>query len=140
MLGFNPVKNLSFLLVLFALALTYSSCKKEQRAQKMPESINNYVYAYTSGVISNSSIIKVRFNGKVSESRPCRFCFLFSPSVAGTASWEDDNTLVFEPEEPWESNTTYVATVSLSKLFTKLPSEIRRFEFDFRIRAMNFRY
>ena len=103
----------------------------------MPESVNSYVYAYTSGVISKSSTIRVRFNGKLSDKDPSDL-LRFSPSIKGISSWEDDNTLLFTPDETWESNTAYVATVALNKLFNNLPKEIQNFEFDFRIKTLNF--
>ncbi|MCB9264686.1 MAG: hypothetical protein H6558_06660 [Lewinellaceae bacterium] len=128
-----------FITALFALP----SCNKEQRAQKMPESVSAYVYGYTSGIISRSAPIRVRFAtlaadesaiGQEAESR----LISFSPGISGTATWEDRQTLRFDPAEPLASGTAYVATVNLQKIVPGVPNDAASFEFDFRTRDQYF--
>ena len=42
--------------------------------------------------------------------------FSISPATAGAATWKDATTLVWTPEEPLTSDTTYTGTVRLSEL------------------------
>ena len=128
----------TLLLALFA-GLSFSSCKKDiVRAKQMPEAVKSYVYAYTAGVISKDSPVRIRFAGAVvgedkigSENNDV---LSFSPSASGTAIWEDDHTLQFIPAKGWKPGQAYIATVALDEVFDNLPEEAHSFEFDFLIR------
>ncbi len=122
--------------------LTTISCEK-RTAQPLNDLVRSYVYGYTSGVISKASSIQVRFAQPAAESgeigAPLKSSPLsFSPSIKGKAHWEDEFTLVFQPEEYLPSNERYIATVSLGSIFKGLPKEARSFEFDFETREMFF--
>ncbi|MFQ5446014.1 MAG: alpha-2-macroglobulin [Saprospiraceae bacterium] len=127
------------LLLALLTSLSFSSCKKDiVRAKALPEAVKSYVYAYTSGVISKSSPVRIRFAGAaVSEDKigtEDGDVLDFAPSANGTAIWEDDHTLRFEPKKGWKPGQAYVATVALDEVFDNLPKEARSFEFDFLIR------
>ncbi len=126
--------------VLFVLAIP--SCKKGiTRAKAIPDSVKSYVYAYTTGVISKNSPIKIRFAGTAVNSEKvgseAGSILSFKPSISGTAIWEDDHTLRFEPKNAWDSGTSYVAEVALDKVFNNLPPDAESFEFDFLIKEQN---
>jgi alpha-2-macroglobulin len=128
----------TLLLVLFA-GLGFLSCKKDiVRAKQLPEAVKSYVYAYTAGVISKDSPVRIRFAGAaVSEDKIGTGnddVLSFNPSASGTATWEDDHTLLFLPKKGWKPGQAYVATVALDEVFDNLPEEARSFEFDFLIR------
>ncbi len=120
-----------------AIVAVLSSCgSKEQRAAPMPESANAYLYSYTSGVISRTSPVRVRFaSAVVAEEQigqPVEGLLQLQPATKGQAIWEDAQTLVFQPEQHLASGTAYVATVQLGELFSNVPREAQAFEFDFR--------
>lgn len=136
------LKTLSFIL-LIPLFLLPSACQKEKNAKALPDALNAYVYGFTSGVISKTSPIRIRFaNSLVEESEVGATLssnpISFSPTVKGIFSWEDQQTLKFEPEESFASGTSYVATVYLKKLMDKVPKEAQTFEFDFRTKDQFF--
>lgn len=135
--------SLPVLIVFLTAFSLLPSCKQEQRARKMPESVSAYVYGYTSGIVSRAAPIRVRFAtlaaeesaiGQEADSR----LLSFSPTIAGTATWEDAQTLRFDPSEPLSSGTAYVATVNLKKILPEVPDEAASFEFDFRTRDQYF--
>ncbi len=135
----------ALLLSLFAFTLlaTLSSCNKERRAQKMPESVSAYVYAYTSGAISRADPIRVRFASLAAEEteigqEPRERILSFSPAIEGVAKWEDGQTLRFEPAQALQSGEAFVATVNLKAVFPDVPAEAESFEFDFRTRSQFF--
>ncbi|MEZ5043575.1 MAG: MG2 domain-containing protein [Saprospiraceae bacterium] len=140
------MQNLKSWFALFFVACSIlvilPSCKKENRARQMPESVNAYVYAYTSGVISRANPIRVRFASAVATpeeiGQEANGILSFSPAIAGKASWEDQMTLRFDPETPLPSATSYLSTVQLKKLFDQLPSDAQVFEFDFRTKDQYF--
>lgn len=137
---FPLLRLLVFLNALGIIAVLSSCGSKEQRAAPVPESANAYLYSYTSGVISRTSPVQVRFASAVATEeqvgQPAEGIFQLKPSVAGQAIWEDTQTLLFQPEQHLESGTAYVATVQLDKLFAKVPAEAKAFEFDFRTRDL----
>lgn len=103
----------------------------------MSANLSTYIYAHTSGLISKTSPIKIRFNSVVSGENAAGILQL-NPSVKGSASWEDEYTLLFQPNEPLESSTTYIGTVDLTSLFKDLPKDAQSFEFDFRTKDQYF--
>ncbi len=117
-------------------------CRQERRATPIPSEVNPYVYAYTSGMISKTSAIRVQFTRdvaiqKVGQTEEERI-LSFSPAVAGIAIWEDARTLRFDPSQPLASGATYIATVQLGKLIDGLPRSASSFEFDFKTREQYF--
>ncbi len=141
---FKSIQNYIPLPLLFAtiVVVFVAACGKKDiaRAKEIPEAAKSYIYAYTTGVISKNDPVRVRFAGTaVSEDKIGKQSKVisFSPSASGTAIWEDDHTLRFEPKNSWESGKSYIATVSLGDVFSNLPKEAASFEFDFLIREQS---
>ena len=138
----KTLRQLSFLLVCTLLFIT--ACKdSNKRAKKISSDVFSYVYAYTSGTISKTGAIKVRFTKAVVDSDQVgkeleKGLFSLSPNAVGTAVWENDHTLVFNADEHFESGKNYVASVALGKLFDDVPSSVQEFEFDFKIKDIFF--
>lgn len=126
-------------LYFFIIIIGLSSCQKDRKAAPMPDEVRTYVYAYTSGVISKVSPVKVQFTqaieGAATGEEAPDGLIRFSPEIAGTVSWENDRTLRFDPEEPMLSGTAYIATVQLKKIIPEVPSVAKSFEFDFQTRG-----
>ncbi|MCR9287505.1 MAG: MG2 domain-containing protein [Bacteroidetes bacterium] len=123
--------------------LLFANCNSEKRAKPVPMGARNYVYAYTSGIISKAGPIQVRFTNKaITEDQIGEevnsSVFNLSPAVAGKAIWKDDQTLVFEPEENMNSGQAYLATLALHKIFENVPKEAGVFEFDFKTKEQGF--
>ena len=139
----NTILTLTAAIHIIALLFVFSSCKQERRAQKMPESVNAYVYGYTSGTVSIASDIRVRFASITAQeeeigNEATRNIISFSPAVKGKAIWEDAQTLRFEPDGLMQSGQVYVANVNLSAVFDGLPADAKSFEFDFRTKDQYF--
>lgn len=130
------------LLLCFSIVSLFSltSCDREvEYADPLPASIENYVYAFTSGVISKNSSVRVRFSSPIVEDSEIgteaeKGIVSFSPSIKGKQIWEDDHTLLITPENHLKSGVNYVATVQLTSLFDNLPEDVKRFQFDFQTR------
>lgn len=138
----NLKSGIALLFLAISSLVILPSCKKENRAQQMPESVNAYVYAFTAGVVSRATPIRVRFASAVATAdeigQAAEGLLNFSPSISGQATWEDEMTLRFDPAESLPSGTSYVCTVSLKKLFNQLPKDAHNFEFDFRTKDQYF--
>ncbi len=139
----SKLNHLLLLGFIFSL-LTITSCKKtDYSAKSMPESIGTYIYAYTSGVISRGSEVKIRFNAPVIAedkigSEVDKKVLNISPSVEGKASWEDDRTIVFTPDTYFNPAQQFRGRVYLNTLFENVPQEAQLFEFNFRTKEQYF--
>ena len=139
---FCKVATLFPLLLLSVLLTTFSACKTDSKAKVISESAREYVYAYTSGRISIAQPVRVSFADpvvgpeEVGEQTSSNLLRL-RPQVAGTTRWEDERTLIFEPDQWLDSKTSYVATVQLSELFPNAPEDARSFEFGFQTREQH---
>ena len=132
-----------FAVLLLAVILMFGvSCQKEQRAKPIPTNLNKYVYAYTTGLISKQSPIRVRFTSPVIDEDAIGGDALkyiaFQPRVQGAATWEDRQTLLFQPDEAFESGQSYISTVQLQGLLDNLPKELHSFQFEFKIKEQGF--
>ncbi len=123
------------------MAFSIMSCKRDLAAKKMTKNMAAYVYAFTSGTISREQPVRIRFAsslvkpeevGKSVESG----VFSITPSVSGSAIWEDQQTIRFTPESSFGSGQTYLTAVKLKRLFKNVPSDAEEFQFDFRIREL----
>ncbi|MBK6930535.1 MAG: hypothetical protein IPH12_06550 [Saprospirales bacterium] len=135
-------KRLLFpLLVLFSLS--QFSCSKVVKSEAYFQAIARYVYAYTSGAIGRSDVIRVRFidpavsHDQIGQKVDADL-FSVSPGIAGDAIWEDDRTIKLQPAEPLPYGARYTGKVALGKIFGKVPKEAQVFEFDFSVRQLSF--
>lgn len=101
-----------------------------------------YVNAYTGGIISQSSTIRIELtqdqpmvdlNNEIKDNP-----FSFSPSLKGKAYWVNNSTVEFVPEEgALKPGELYQATFQLGD-FVKVEKKLEEFEFSFRVQEKNF--
>ena len=126
------------LAILVIIGLSITSCKEKDSLGSTDDfGFRNYVYAYTSGVISRAAPIRIRFTESLADAteigEPIQNGILsFSPNISGNATWEDDKTILFEPSENLKTNTKYSGKVNLSQVFQGVPKDLQTFAFDFR--------
>ncbi len=133
-------------LLLAALPILLASifaCKSVQKTPAYFEAVSKYVYAYSSGSVSAREAIKVRFVSPAVGTEQvgkevATGVFSLSPSVAGAAKWDDVQTLVFTPDQPFERGKKMTARLALGKLFKDVPKEAQVFEWDFTARQLDF--
>ena len=125
----------------FFAVLFFNSCGDKTTATKINADLVSYIYAYTSGTIEADEPIRVRFAvpavsketvGKAVDTK----LFTIEPTIKGTTIWEDEQTLVFKPEQRLPNNTGFSATVTLRAIFTNLPASVSNFTFQFHTRAL----
>ena len=127
------------------LIINILSCKKKTQTYIVPDAeFSAYVNAYTSGEISKTGAVMVRFNDAAVGSNRVgtplsNGVFRLSPNIAGTAEWQDERTIKFTPSDDFKSGENYVVGVRLDKIFDKVPGELKDFEFNFRTREQHLR-
>ena len=133
------MKHLASLFLSLLLILAACETTNRSAADSAQVAYNPMVSAFTSGTISRQADIIVRFaegvsGGGVSDSGVAAEDILsFSPSIKGKASWTDERTLRFNPNEPLLSGTHYEVSVDLASLFPEEKgSSTEEFRFHFR--------
>ncbi len=117
----------------FVLVLAYKKDKAQLTAEN--PAFSKYISAYTSGIISKGSSIKVRLLSSIvdkidtSQSLPDDL-FETDPAIEGSVSWVNNTTLEFTPNEKLKSNTTYFTNFKLDKLFD-VAEDLEDFNFEF---------
>ena len=134
---FSPI------ILICLLGLLLSNCKNQADYPKKMPDVSSYVYAYTSGTVSKTSPFRIRFTKSVVPSEEIgqpvdNAIFQIKPQVNGLAIWEDDRTILFEPETHLTSGTSYTATVSLNQLFENVPPTASSFLIDFRTKSLRY--
>lgn len=127
-------------IVLIVIQLRKPSEKFE--VKKIDPAFTQYVAAYSSGLLSSESSIRVRlitdFASENMIGQPIsEKIFKFSPSIEGEAYWEDSKTIVFKPKEKLPSGKKYTAKFYLGKIM-EVAGNLDVFEFNFHTIAQSF--
>ena len=102
-----------------------------------------YVSAYTSGLISTESNIKVILQSdiplEINEDKSLKNDILkFSPSIKGKTYLIDNSTLEFHPDEKLDQGEIYTGKLDLKPIYSKIPDELQTFEFQFQAKKQDF--
>lgn len=137
-------KKISWLFVLTILAatMTFSGCKNHGSVE-FNEGFKAYIYAYTSGVVSRASPIRIRFTQALVDEKAIgntveKGLLTFEPNIEGTAIWEDDRTIKFVATENLPSGEGYFGRVDIKSLYDNVPKDLRTFLFDFKTKDQFF--
>ena len=120
---------------LAAAALLALSCGNGGEGADNPDAgFVDYVEAYTGGLVSETSSIKIEFASTPDTSVPADGLFSFSPSLKGEARWVGSKMIEFVPEEgQLKQGREYRGKFSLDKVFGVEVPKLRTFEFTFRV-------
>lgn len=135
-------------LALFLMATTlFVACQSDKTTNlddfsSSRSKFADQVNSFTGGVISITSPIKLRLAHNMGEAlsgtKVEENIFSFSPSIEGTTTWEDNQTLVFTPSKNLKSGQKYEATANLESLFEDLEKDQQEFKFTFQTLVQNF--
>ena len=130
------------LFFLLLMIVSFSSCTRTQKDIIPSAEYAPYVNAYTGGVISQNSTIRIELtheqpmvdlNNELKENP-----FSFSPSLKGKAYWVSNNTIEFVPEEgTLKPGSLYECTFQLGK-FVEVDKKLKEFNFSFLVQERNF--
>lgn len=129
-------------LILLTVIAGFSSCKSNQKDIIPSAEYAPYVNAYTGGVISQNSTIRIELTqdqpmvdlNQELKDNP----FSFSPSLKGKTYWVSNNTIEFVPEEgALKPGAFYEGTFHLGD-FVDVDKKLEEFNFSFRVQERNF--
>ncbi len=116
-----------------SLPVLLAACHREHTPIKPDAAFTPYISAFTMGHISARSPILVRLADgltyKDSSTTAIAKLFDLDPSVEGTVSWSDRNTLSFLPAQRLQQDQTYDVTFHLGELAV-LPKGLSDFRFQ----------
>src|SRR5687767_3181997 len=112
--NFPQTMNFTYrLMISGCLIIFVFSCKKKFEAtHHTSEEIGRYIAARTPAVIDVDDPVRIRF-AMPPDTSTSSSVFEFSPSVKGTAYWEDNMTLAFMPSGGWEPGESYQLQINL---------------------------
>ncbi|WP_291912804.1 MG2 domain-containing protein [Chitinophaga sp. CB10] len=118
-----------------AFVCLYSACRTTKKEPSV--AFAKYIEAYTAGIISKQSAIRVHLAGQANvthtQNEPVdKQVFEFSPSIKGKTYWIDATTIEFRPDENLEPGKQYNAKFLLSKVMD-VPADLKTFEFSFKV-------
>ena len=124
-----------FILLAAIAAVVFSLTGESEVKVSNEEEFVEYVSAYTTGIISRESTIKIRlvkpFQWGETNKIPSEFNYLqFSPKVEGELYWVDDQTIEFSPDKQFKPGTRYTATFNVGRL-VQSDEKISPFIFEF---------
>ena len=139
----NAGRGMTAILFTFLISIiSFSSCTRSQKDIVPSAEFAPYVNAYTGGVISQTSTIRIELtqdqpmvdlNNELKENP-----FSFSPSLKGKAYWVSNNTIEFVPDEgELKPGEFYEATFRLGD-FVEVDKKLKEFKFSFRVQERNF--
>ena len=129
-------------LILLTVIAGFSSCKSNQKDIIPSAEYAPYVNAYTGGVISQNSTIRIELTqdqpmvdlNQELKDNP----FSFSPSLKGKTYWVSNNIIEFVPEEgALKPGAFYKGTFHLGD-FVDVDKKLEEFNFSFRVQERNF--
>ncbi|MDL2213512.1 alpha-2-macroglobulin [Bacteroides sp. OttesenSCG-928-D19] len=130
-------------IALITVLLSVYSCAGKTQEDIVPSpEYAAYVSAYTGGVVSQSSAIRVELTQDLPvvelNTELAKNPFTFSPGIKGSAYWTSNNTIEFVPEEgALKPGQLYKATFKLDDYVT-VSKELNKFEFTFRVMERNY--
>jgi len=131
------------LVILLAILLIHSLGKSSKGPlMHVSPAFRQYVQAFTSGLVSTHSTIKIRMNDDYVDSSSLNIplkedLIKIKPQVKGTVCWIDGHTMEFRPGEPLPQDRIFTVELSLSKLLT-VPDSMKTMVFQFQTMKQDF--
>ena len=127
------MRNLRIGGLLAALVLLAAACAPKQRqAESLDPAFANYVKAYTGGVVSDGTAIRVELATPVPMDKQTDGLFSFKPALKGSERWLSPTVVEFVPDG-WKSGTVYEGAFQVGKVLPVAESQCQ--VFPFRIQA-----
>ena len=124
----RAVRFWSFLLILAAMA----ACAPREGADGPDKAFAKYVKAYTVGVVSDGTTLRVELASPVPMERQGDGLFSFRPSLPGSSRWLSPTVVEFVPDGSLKEGTVYEGTFKVGKVLDVKEKDCQAFRFKFR--------
>ena len=136
-----PIFEVTILFVLISILCFLISCGKKQKDDpgelSYPLETAKIVSQVTSGFISSNDIIQIRFVSPMIQDNLVdevlqKSVFSFQPKIEGLAKWQDQSTLIFQPNRPLPYRQIYTGNLDMTSLLPQQRDKILQpLEFTF---------
>ena len=131
-----------WLAMLLLPAMLLLSCHRNARLVDVDPSFSKYVEAYTSGVVSKKTVIRIQLAADANTSHTINETvkenlFEFSPALEGRAYWVDARTIEFKPANNMQPGQVYEVSFKLNKAMD-VPAAYKTFVFNVEVLKPNF--
>ncbi|MEI7981962.1 MAG: MG2 domain-containing protein, partial [Bacteroidota bacterium] len=114
--------------------LLVSGCRERGSLTRVNPAFREYIQAYTSGIISTQSVIKIRLADDFADTAALNMAvegnyFRFKPDIKGKTYWTDRRTIEFHPDEKLPQDQVYTVEFFLSRLIT-VPDSLKTMIFQ----------
>ena len=113
-------------------AALLAACAPKKGAETLDPAFANYVKAYTGGVVSDGTAIRVELASPVPMDKQTDGLFSFRPSLSGQERWLSPTVVEFVPDS-WKSGTVYEGSFHVDKVLPVTESQCK--VFPFRVQA-----
>ena len=113
---------------MIALAFLAAACTSSKQAETLDPAFANYVKAYTGGVVSDGTAIRVELATPVPMEKQTDGLFSFKPALKGAERWLSPTVVEFVPDE-WKSGTVYEGSFNVDKVLPVKESQCKVFPF-----------
>ncbi len=125
-----------------AIIIASAAIFGEKEVNSKNPAFGKYISAYTSGIVSKTSSIKIRLTSEIAEKIQNKDeapvdIFDFTPNIKGTTYWFDDNTIEFKPDKYLDSDEEFYVKFNLKKV-TEVPKNLKFFSFKFKTIEQSF--
>ena len=129
------------LAILFLTVIVFS-CNSKKKWMAVDPEFSKYVEAYTTGIISKTSSIKIQLAADAPTTHPIgedstSNLFEIHPSVKGKTFWVDARTVEFRPANNLVPDQQYVVNFKLSSV-TRVPAKFKDFTFTVQVQTPSF--
>lgn len=133
----TSTKIFSILLVL----VTFGCSQEVQKRVKINPEFAQYISAYTSGIVSRESSIKIMLTDEIAQTIAAEEGSMvdlirFNPEIEGEAVFVSNRMIEFTPKNLLKSGTEYTVFFNLGKM-AKIPDGLEEFNFQFKTIAQD---
>ena len=117
--------------LMVALTILVAACAPRQ-ADGPDKAFAKYVKAYTGGVVSDGTTLRVELASPVPMERQADGLFSFRPSLPGSSRWLSPTVVEFVPDGSLKEGTVYEGTFKVGKVLDVKEKDCQAFRFKFR--------
>ena len=117
---------------LLALSAAFLAACAPKGAETLDPAFANYVKAYTGGVVSDGTAVRIELASPVPMDKQTDGLFSFKPALKGSERWLSPTVVEFVPDG-WKSGTVYEGSFRVDKVLPVKESQCK--VFPFRIQA-----
>ncbi len=131
--------------ILVALMVFFVFSCKDKTSSKIDNlfQFKDYISYNTYGNVSVISPIKIQLakplkQFEINQEIPSEY-LITTPKITGKLVVENSNTLIFQPSEKLQSDTEYIVSLKLDKLYDDLPKAYKKYTFSFKTIPLDFK-